>query len=199
MFNSESMIAVFDILIHQTKIISKMPEPKRFGRAQYYNDQIFFMGSNFKKSVTSTVSVYDIKQDKWKLTARMPQAKETKKIQNRQYLYAVGGYNGKFSVTAFERLDTTTGKWLSVATLPQQICANSVVVFDNKNISFGDYTKLKNSLAYDFRTEAWQQPKMGYLSSCHIAASVLNNKMYVIEGNIDGSGSHLNTIQVLGL
>lgn len=48
MFNSESMIAVFDILIHQTKIISKMPEPKRFGRAQYYNDQIFFMGSNFK-------------------------------------------------------------------------------------------------------------------------------------------------------
>lgn len=199
MFNRESRIEVFDIPTHQTKIIDKMPVPRGFGSAQYYNGQIFFMGGSFKKSVTSTLSVYNIKQDKWKLTTNIPQAKETKTIQNGQYLYTVGGYDGKFSVTALKGYDTTTGKWQSFAALPQQISANSVVVFDDKNFSFGDYTKLKNSLTYNFKTEAWQQAKIRYLSSRHIAASVLNKKMYVIEGNIDGSGSHLNTTQVLGL
>jgi hypothetical protein len=199
MFKREPRIEVFDIPTRQTKIIGKMPEPRRFGSAQYYDGQIFFIGGSFKKSVTSTVSIYDIKQDKWKLAANMPQAKETKTIQNGQYLYTVGGYDGKSSVTAFERYDITSGEWQSLASLPQKVSANSVVVFDDKIFSFGDYTELDSSMIYDFKTETWKQTNIGYLSSRHNAATALNNKMYVIGGNIDGSGSHLNTIQVFGL
>ena len=192
-------IEVFDIPSRQSKIIGEMPAARRFGSAQYHDDKIFFMGGSRQYSATSTVGIYDVTKDKWQLTAKMPTPKETKTIQYGQYLFTIGGYNGKSPLNVFERYNITTGKWLSLAPIPQTLSAHSVVVFNNKIVSFGDYTKLDNTLIYDFKTEAWQQVTIGYLPSRHNAATVLNNEIYVIGGTTDGSGSHLDTIQVFGL
>jgi N-acetylneuraminic acid mutarotase len=195
----EPRMEVFDIPSRQSKIIGKIPEASRFGSAQYYDDKIFFMGGSRQYSATSTVGIYDVTKDKWKLTEKMPTPKDTKTIQYGQYLFAIGGYNGKSPLNVFERYNITTGKWQSLASIPQKLSAHSVVVFDNKIVSFGDYTRLDNTLIYDFKTEAWHQTTIGYLPSRHNAATVLNNRIYVIGGNTDGSGSHLDTIQVFGL
>ena len=192
-------IEVFDIPSRQSKIIGEMPAARRFGSAQYHDDKIFFMGGSRQYSSTSTVGIYDVTKDKWQLTAKMPTPKETKTIQYGQYLFTIGGYNGKSPLNVFERYNITTGKWLSLAPIPQTLSAHSVVVFNNKIVSFGDYTKLDNTLIYDFKTEAWQQVTIGYLPSRHNAATVLNNEIYVIGGTTDGRGSHLDTIQVFGL
>ena len=192
-------IEVFDIPSRQTKIIGLMPEPKRFGSAQYHDGQVFFVGGSNRKSTTSTVGIYDVKLGKWKLTASMPTAKDTKTVQNGQYLYTIGGYYGKSALKVFERFDMSTGKWQSLPPIPQDLSANSVVVFDDKIYSFGDYSKLDNTIVYDFKTAAWHQTQVGYLPSRHNAATVLNNKIYVIGGAVAGSGSHLDTIQVFGL
>jgi N-acetylneuraminic acid mutarotase len=198
-FMRDPRIEVFDIHTRQTKIIGKMPGPRRFGSAQYNDGKIFFVGGSNSNSATSTVGIYDVTSGKWKLTASMPTAKETKTVQYSQYLYTIGGYYGKSALKVFERYDMATGKWQSLASLPQNLSANSIVVFDDKIYSFGDYSKLDNTLEYDFKTEAWHQTQVGYLPSRHNAATVLNNKIYVIGGNIAGSGSHLDTIQVFGL
>jgi len=195
----EPRIEVFDIPSRQTKIIGEMPGPRRLGSAQYHDGKIFFVGGSHRKYVTSTVSVYDVKENKWKLAARMPTAKDTKTVRYGQFVYTIGGYNGDSSMNAFERYDMTAGKWQSLAPLPHKLSANSVVVFNDKIFSFGDYTQLDTTLVYDFKTEAWHQTKVGYLPSRHNSATVLNNKIYVIGGNIAGSGSHLDTIQVFGL
>ena len=192
-------IEVFDIPSRQSKIIGEMPAARRFGSAQYHDDKIFLMGGSRQYSATSTVGIYDVTKDKWQLTAKMPTPKETKTIQYGQYLFTIGGYNGKSPLNVFERYNITTGKWLSLAPIPQTLSAHSVVVFNNKIVSFGDYTKLDNTLIYDFKTEAWQQVTIGYLPSRHNAATVLNNEIYVIGGTTDGRGSHLDTIQVFGL
>ena len=192
-------IEVFDIPSRQSKIIGEMPAARRFGSAQYHDDKIFFMGGSRQYSSTSTVGIYDVTKDKWQLTAKMPTPKETKTIQYGQYLFTIGGYNGKSPLNVFERYNITTGKWQSLAPIPQTLSAHSVVVFNNKIVSFGDYTKLDNTLIYDFKTEAWQQVTIGYLPSRHNAATVLHNEIYVIGGTTDGSGSHLDTIQVFGL
>ena len=192
-------IEVFDIPSRQSKIIGEMPAARRFGSAQYHDDKIFFMGGSRQYSSTSTVGIYDVTKDKWQLTAKMPTPKETKTIQYGQYLFTIGGYNGKSPLNVFERYNITTGKWQSLAPIPQTLSAHSVVVFNNKIVSFGDYTKLDNTLIYDFKTEAWQQVTIGYLPSRHNSATVLNNEIYVIGGTTDGSGSHLDTIQVFGL
>ena len=192
-------IEVFDIPSRQTKIIGLMPEPKRFGSAQYHDGQVFFVGGSSRKSSTSTVSIYDVKLDKWKLTTNMPTAKDTKTVQHGQYLYIIGGYSGKSPLNVFERYDMITGKWQSLGPLPQNVSANSVVAFNDKIYSFGDYSKLDNTLEYNFKTEAWHQTSIGYLPSRHNGATVLNNKIYVIGGTIAGSDSHLDHIQVFSL
>lgn len=195
----ERRIEVFDIPSRQSKIIGKMPGARRLGSAQYHNDKIFFIGGSRQNSATSTVGIYDVTKDKWQLAEKMLTPKNTQTIQRGQYLFTIGGYNGKSPLNAFERYNISTGKWQSLASIPQNLSAHSVVVFDNKIVSFGDYTQLDNTLIYDFTTEAWHQTTIGYLPSRHNAATVLNNKIYVIGGNTDGSGSYLDTIQVFGL
>lgn len=195
----ERRIEVFDIPSRQTRILGKMPGPRRFGSAQFYDGKIFFVGGSHRSSATSTAGIYDVTSDKWKLTASMPTAKDTKTVQYGQYLYTIGGYYDTSTLDVFERYDMSTGKWQSLPSLPQGLSANSVVVFDDKIFSFGDYTKLDTTLVYDFKTEAWHQTKVGYLPSRHNAATVLNNQIYVIGGNIASSFSHLDTIQVFGL
>jgi hypothetical protein len=192
-------IEVFDIPSRQSKIIGQMPRAKRLGSAQYYEDKIFFIGGSSRNTATSTVSIYHVTEEQWILTAKMPTAKDTKTIQYGQYLYTIGGYNGQSPLNVFERYDIAARKWQSLAPIPQRISAHSVVVFDNKIISFGDYTQLDKTLVYDFKTGAWHQTKIGYLPSRHNAATVLNNKIYVIGGTTDGSGSYLDTIQTFGL
>jgi N-acetylneuraminic acid mutarotase len=86
-----------------------------------------------------------------------------------------------------------------LGTVTQKLSAYSVVAFNNKIISFDAYTKLDNTLIYDFETEAWRRSTIGYLPSRHNAATVLNNKIYVIGGTTNGRDSHLDTIQVFGL
>ena len=192
-------IEVFDIPSRQTRILGKMPGPRRFGSAQFYDGKIFFVGGSHRSSATSTVGMYDVTSGKWKHTSSMPTAKDTKTVQNGQYLYTIGGYYGKSALKVFERFDMSTGKWQSLSPLPQNLSAHSVVVFDDKIYSFGDYSKLDNTIVYDFKTAAWHQTQVGYLPSRHNAATVLNNKIYVIGGAVAGSGSHLDTIQVFGL
>ena len=192
-------IEIFDIPSRQSKIIGQMPRSRRLGSAQYYEDKIFFIGGSSRNAATSTVSIYHVTEEQWILTAKMPTAKDTKTIQYGQYLYTIGGYNGQSPLNVFERYDIAARKWQSLAPIPQRISAHSVVVFDNKIISFGDYTQLDKTLVYDFKTGAWQQTTIGYLPSRHNAATVLNNKIYVIGGTTDGSGSYLDTIQTFGL
>lgn len=195
----EPRIEVFDIPTRQTKIIGKIPASRRFASAQYHDGKIFFVGGSHKSSATSTVGIYDIAKGKWKLTASMPTAKDTKTLLHDNYLYAIGGYYGKTALNVFERYDIATRKWQTLGDLPKKLSANSVVLLNDKIYSFGDYAQLDNTLMYDFKTETWQQITIGYLPSRHNAATVLNNKIYVLGGNIASSGSHLDTIQVFGL
>jgi hypothetical protein len=192
-------IEVFDIPTRQAKIFGNMPAARRFGSAQNHNGKIFFLGGSSRNSNVATVHIYDIKKDEWKLAANMPTAKNTRTVQYGQYLYTIGDYNGRSSVKAFEQYNITTGRWQSLPLLPQKLSANSVVVFDDKIFSFGDYTKLDNTLAYDFKTEAWHQVSIGYHPSRHGGATVLNNNFFVIGGHIAGNGSDLDLIQVFSL
>jgi N-acetylneuraminic acid mutarotase len=193
----EPEMEVFDIPSRQSKIIGQIPGASRLGSAQYHNDKIFFIGGSRQNSTPSTVGIYDVTKDKWQLTEKIPTPKDTKTIQRGQYLFTIEGYNGKSPLNAFERYNIFTGKWQSLASIPQKLSAHSVVVFDNRIPSFGDYTRLDNTLIYDFKTEAWHQTTIGYLPNRHNLATVLNNRIYVIEGNTDGSGSsrHYSSIR----
>jgi hypothetical protein len=195
----EPRMGVFDIPSRQSKIIGQILGANRLGSVQYHNDKIFFIGGSQQNSATSTVGIYDVTKDKWQLAEKMPTPKDTKTTQRGQYLFTIGGYNGKSPLNVFERYNISTGKWQSLASIPQKLSAHSVVVFDNKIVSFGDYTRLDNTLIYDFKTQAWHQTTIGYLPIRHNAATVLNNRIYVIGGNTDGSGSsrHYSSIRTV--
>lgn len=192
----EPRIEVFDIPTRQSKVVGKMPSPRRFGSAQYKNGKIFFIGGSYNNSATSSVFIYNINKNKWKITASMPTAKDTKTVIHGDHIYAIGGYYSKSALNVFERYDITTGEWQSLATLPQALSANSVTVLGDKIFSFGDYTELDNTLIYDINAGSWKKGPSDYLASRHNAVTVLNNKIYVIGGNIASSGSYLDYIQV---
>jgi N-acetylneuraminic acid mutarotase len=194
----ERRIEIFDIPSQQVSIIGEIPGPRRLASSQFVNGKVFYIGGSRKNSPTSTVAVYDIEKGRWKLTANMLTTKNTKTVLNGKHIYTVGGYYQK-GMKVLERYNLETKKWQSLDPMPQKLSAHSVVSHGNKIFTFGDYSELDHTHVYDISKQQWQQLGIGYLPSRHSSATILNNKIYVIGGNVASQGSHLDYIQVFSL
>jgi kelch-like protein 19 len=58
-----------------------------------------------------------------------------------QYIYVVGGFNGKSQISSVERYDTERGVWEYVCSLETARSALSVTVLDEKLYAMGKYIK----------------------------------------------------------
>lgn len=194
----ERRVEVYDIPSQQVSVIGNMPNPKRNASAEFKDGKIFYMGGSHHVSVTSNAAIYNIAEKKWRLAADMPTAKETDTVQTDTHIYAIGGYY-QTPLNVLERYSFKTQQWQSLAHMPQELSAHSSVIHNKKILTFGDYNKLGSTHEYNIDTQDWQKVEIGYLPSRHNSATVLNNKIYVIGGNIKSSGSYLNYIQVFEL
>lgn len=195
-------IEVYDIPSKKVTIIGEMPVPRRFGSAVFIDGKIIVSGGemfsrqpNDRVKATDTVAIYDISANTWKKGADLPYPQSTRTVVLNQEIYAIGGFNGSVASDHFARYNYQTAQWLSLPALPQVLSAHSVVANQGKIYTFGDYQDLSASYVYDATLQTWQKTNFNYQPSRHNAATVLNNIIYVIGGNIGPSGPFLNTIQ----
>jgi N-acetylneuraminic acid mutarotase len=202
----EPMVEVYDIPSGQVSQLGNMPVPRRFGSAVYLDGKIVVIGggkfvkrATVEAEATDTVAIYNIAEGKWRPGPSLPAKLSTRAVVIGKDIYTVGGFNGHLASMSAYRLHMADNKWDLASVLPQRISANSVVIAGERLYSFGDYEELNANFVYDFAEANWKKKPFTYQSSRHNAATVLNDKIYVLGGTLGGSGPFLDTIQVFSV
>jgi N-acetylneuraminic acid mutarotase len=200
-FKYEKKVEVFNTRTHEVTLAKNLPEPTRTNSAVFKDGKIFVFGGGYPRAGTSkyhsTVAVYNTSNDSWQRGTNMPTAKATKAFIKDDYIYLVGGYNGKQSLNVFERYDPKLNRWESLPAIPYRISAHSLALKDDKLYVFGSYLDTSATFNYDFKTHQWQKSDIGYIAARHTAATIMDDVIYVSGGITSSAGSSsIDNIQV---
>ena len=192
----------FEVFNTKTKSVTRLGSfrmPTRINTAQYHQGKIYVLGGSqhLRKGTKyiDDVFIYDIKTKVWRVGAKMPKGKATKSVIFDDWLYTVGGYDGKASLSSFERYSLSENRWETLPDLPKGISAHAVTVNNGKLYSFGNYNSLTDCFSYDFATQIWQQLDCGLSPVRHAGATTLNGVSYIIGGTVTGGPPHVNKVQ----
>lgn len=177
------------------QVVTSLPRPRVRPRAVVFDDQLYVIGGSARSTPLKEVDIYDFTSGVWTRGADKPTANECGLAQIGPRIYAVGGYDGRAGTTAVEVYDTRTDRWEILPPLPVRTSAHSVVAAHGLIYSFGDYHQLDRTLVYDPKTGESKMLDIPYQSARHQAAVLCRDAIWVIGGNIRGSGSHLAEVQ----
>ncbi|MCG7533198.1 hypothetical protein MHM98_17860 [Psychrobium sp. MM17-31] len=202
-YQHEKTVEVFNTRTHQVTQVKKLPAPTRTNTAVYKDGKIFVFGGSFPRAGTTKyqrlVSVYDIASNKWMRGQDMPIAKASEAFVKGDYVYLVGGYNGKQSLNTFERYNTKLNRWQTLPNMPYRISAHSLALSGDKLYVFGNYLDTTATYSFDFKTKQWAKANLDYVPARHTAATMMDGTIYVSGGTADVRGPNLDNIQVFKL
>ncbi len=149
--------------------------------------------------------IYDIAANIWREASPMAVARQCDAVVWAGKIYAVGGYDGRESLRAFEVYDPAKDAWERLPDLPFATSANRMVVAGDMLFSFGDYTEMTRVYCYDFFRSTWKKLEIDLKPVRHAAVVRMDDALYVIGGNAGkgradydgGAGANpVGTIQV---
>jgi len=202
-FKYEKKVEVFNTKTHEVTLVKNLPEPTRTNTAVFKDDKIFVFGGGYPRGGTSkyhsTVAVYNTTNDTWQRGTDMPTAKASEAFIKDDYIYLVGGYNGKQSLNTFERYDPKLNRWQSLPAIPYRISGHSLALKGDKLYVFGNYLNTSETFSYDFNSQQWQKLDIGYIAARHAAATIIDDVIYVSGGITETDGVSHNSIQIFKL
>lgn len=181
--------------------VTSMPTPRRTPGVVLVEDLIFTLGGmapddgeNLPRS--TVMEVYEPAKNKWFRAPPMPRSKEVAAVLNGQYIYTLGGYDGRGKASpTCERYDLSAGKWSSMPPVPFRLSAYSAVSLGDCIICFGDYENKGQVVAYLPDKERWVSLDLPFTPRRHSAACVVGDQVYVVGGNVDSSFTSLSVIE----
>lgn len=203
--NAGHFVEMLDLQTNQVNIVSQMPAPTAFGTAVLFKGEILvFGGINYRRQTgliqevpQAWVHAFNLTTQSWRRLNDLSVARATRAVVKDDWIYLVGGYDGRNSMPMFERYQPASGKVEKLPDIPQPISAHSVTVVGNQLLVFGDYTKMDASYSYDFTSQRWQKLAVGYQPSRHQSIATIADTVFVTGGNTGGDGPFLSTIQSL--
>jgi len=157
-------------------------------------------GQRYSGDAVVTNEVYDPATDSWNTAADLPIPKRYPYVEVvNGKIYVIGGDNdplGWIVGTSNYIYDPVIDQWTSGTPIPFKQGNAASVVANNKIYIFGGYTPeyhpqlpLDFNQAYDPTTDSWLTSEWGQLAPLptprrHLAAAVVDNKIYVIGGEI---------------
>ncbi len=139
---------------------------------------------------TATVQIYDPVRDAWELGPPLPHSVHhamAAAVGDR--LYLVGGLSGvRFHPTA--RVFVFDGGWREVAPLPEPLGASGIGVLDGRiHVISGEGPggNVATHYVYDPSADRWERRPEVPAPRDHLAAVVLNGRLYAIGGRLEGS------------
>ena len=190
-YNAGHFVEMLDLQTNKVSIVNQMPAPTAFGTSVLFKEEILvFGGITYRhqagvphQTPQAWVHAFNLKSQSWRRLYDLPVARTTKAVVKDDWVYLVGGYDGKNSLPMFERYQPTTGKVEKLPDIPQPISAHSVTVVGNQLLVFGDYTQMDASYSYDFTSQRWQKLPVGYQPSRHQSIATIADTVYVTGGN----------------
>lgn len=176
--------------------LAPLPVPRAHVALAWLDGHLFAIGGATEdRGRSSQVDRYDPETDTWSSGAEMPTARECDVVAYEGRLYAVGGYDGRSSVTAFEVYDPKTDQWEKLPDLPFLLSAHHAVVVDGVLYTFGHYQHPERVAAYDFDSREWSLIDLPYQPSRHNDVVYDGREVFVIGGNVSGAAPYLNLVQ----
>jgi N-acetylneuraminic acid mutarotase len=181
-------------------ILSNNPFPVRSAGSCIFNDELYFFGGSNRIGYSNKLMKYNLENDNWIELKEMPVAKETKGTVIDGKIYVFGGYNGSSGLKSIDSYDIRTDKWEHLLDLPTGVSAHSVVALNKKILIVGDYENLTKIGYYDIDNNSYVSCTSNMIGRRHFGAEIVNNKMYIIDGNqTPNSSSSLNSLQFTDL
>lgn len=201
--NAGHFVEMLDLQTSKVSIVSDMPAPTAFGTAVLFKGEILVFGGITYRRHTGLlheipqawVHAFNLTTQSWRRLNDLSVARATRAVVKEDWIYLVGGYDGKNSLPMFERFQPATGKVEKLPDVPQPISAHSVTVVGDQLLVFGDYKDLNASYSYDFTSQRWQKLAVGYQPSRHQSITTIDDTVYVTGGNTGGNGPFLSTLQ----
>ena len=195
------VIEKFDSQTLTVEPISNQVTPTRNPAVALLNGKIYIAGGqkNLRKGpegYTPVLAIYDVAKNTWKNGADMPKAVGSRATVANGKIYIAGGYNGKAAINNLMEYDPQQDKWKSIAILPYEVSANSLVSVNNKLFVLGDYTQLDSSYSFDLIKNEWQSNVFNLIPARHSDAVAIGDKVYLIGGNTASRDSALGHIQI---
>lgn len=181
-----------------------MTEERYHCAAVSLNRQLYVLGGRNSKCRLNSAERYDLLTRKWETLPSMKAVRSAPAVAAfHGCIYVFGGYDGKSEHRTIEKFNPISNEWISHSTwMPIEACEVSAVVFRNDIYIIGGtqsrYSKKENVLdtcqRYSPQTDTWQvMSPMPSKRMCP-AATVLNNRIYVIGGS-NGTAS-LDVVEV---
>jgi len=203
--NAGHFVEMLDLKTNKVSIVSQMPAPTAFGTSVLFKGEILVFGGItyrrqtgfFDEIPQAWVHAFNLTTQSWRRLNDLSVARATRAVVKDDWIYLVGGYDGKNSLPMFERYQPATGKIEKLPDIPHPISAHSVTVVNNQLMVFGDYTQMDASYSYDFTSKRWQKLPVGYQPSRHQSIATIADTVFVTGGNTGGNGPFLSNIQAL--
>lgn len=161
------------------------------------NGMLWAIGGSISGGFTGAMDIYNPKSDTWEAGPPLRIPRENDGVVHSGLIHVVGGYAGEAGMTTWEAYSVGQGRWVPQSDLPFPISAHHMAIVGNTAYAFGDYAVLSRVIACDLRVGKWSPPRLSepFVPRRHAAVTALGDTVYVIGGNIAGSGSFLDTVQ----
>ena len=157
------------------------------GAAVYHDAIVVAGGAGGDDETLASVEYYTASLNEWKTISSMNQPRSgSALVASNDYLYAIGGYDGKQNSATVERMKDLNGEWEDVQSMqvPRRWLAavNCNGVLYAIGGQLGKDIKLQSVEKYQPSLKAWVYVNgMNFRRSAH-AACVLRGKIYVVGG-----------------
>lgn len=212
-----------DLSTGEVEQLGGMPMPTRYASAVLFQGRILVFGGTrilpktmdgaakphgkaqrnakprYDEVGTGLVQEYDLKRHSWRRLADMPHPRATRAVVAGDWVYLVGGYDGKKALSVVQRYQPKTGQWQQLPDLPAPTSAHSVVATRDSLYVLGDYTEKERVYRFDLTSQQWQDAGFGLASFRHTAAAVIGQTLYVTGGTPTGKGPAQTQIQQIPL
>ena len=165
------------------------------------NDLLWVIGGATSGGYTGVLEIYDPRRDTWEAGPPMPTPRECAGVVHNGIIHVMGGYAGDSGMRLWDTYVISQGRWIRRADMPNAISAHHMAVVGDAAYAFGDYAKMDSVRACDLRTGSWFLPRLPepFTPRRHAAVTATGNVIVVAGGNIAGSNSYIDTVQIFQL
>jgi len=197
-YGFSSRVERFDTLTGKISEVSPAPAIIRTPASAEVGGKIYVAGgSDENEKRLNTLWIYDPQADKWTSGASMKVARECDVVAKGDTIYAIGGFDGENAVKTCEAYSIARNEWSDLPDLPIQTSAQHSALVGDTIFSFGDNAEMNRVQKFDLGTQTWTRlDKSGFDARRHMAVCSVDNKIYVVGGNMASKGSYLDEIQV---
>lgn len=196
-----SFVEEFDFSTDQRRLQREMPLPRRTLSAVAVEDLIFVLGGMAPDSSEAwerepAMHIFDPAKNNWLRAPDMPKRKEVAAVKDRDFIYALGGYNGTGRAeTSAHRYNLATGSWEELPPVPFALSANSAASLGGAIICFGSYDRIGQVAVFLPTSQQWLKLDLAFTPRRHSAACVAGDTVYVIGGCQDSRAIGMKTIE----